>query len=47
MRGISAGFHADTMIRRLSGLFFSVSTTSLIWSIVSPPGALHDRHCLP
>ena len=33
---MSATFHALTMMRRESGLFFSVLTTSLIWSMCPP-----------
>jgi hypothetical protein len=47
MSGIWAGFHAETMSRRESGLSRICSTTWAIWSIGSPEGVGHDRHCTP
>ena len=47
MSGMSAGFHAVTIMRRLSGRVFSVSTTSAIWSMLRPSGLAQERHCLP
>ena len=35
------------MMRRESGLVFSCSTTSAIWSMWPPSGVGHERHCTP
>ena len=47
MSGMSAGFHAETIRRRESGLRRISSMTPAIWSIVSPDGVGQDRHCTP
>jgi hypothetical protein len=47
MSGMSAGFHAETISRRESGLTLIWSMTSEIWSICSPLGVGQERHCTP